>query len=603
MQKHKPYILVIIIVLLCIFGLQANAKTEPDTVADRILADMRQYFNTDNREALYKATGEYRTHALEMGNTRNYYKGWETEILYDVNFNRFYQAMKKTQQMSDMMRKRDDRDFFYSATHLIGIIHSIQGNNKQAKTFFEKALREASEVDSVHLISIYMDLANVEMEFNQKEALMHIDKALNLIDREKMPYQYSDAMAFKTIIAFVKHDWPLVNKCFKLYTDIAKKDSALFSTTYLRYATVAKRTAEGKYAEAIAEANKMMNIDKYKFKLLIYEAAGDTANAYMAQKEYITAKDSITQFIQSEELQSAAHDLEVASSISEARKTKAINIIFTICIIGALIIICILLYNAKKRKHYAKTLEEKNKELEVARFEAEKAENMKMTIMKNMSHEIRSPLNVISGFAQVIGNKEFEMTESVREDLAKMVQKSTDSITKILNELLDISDNRTRYSKVTHYPERINDICEEAARRCRKLIENDVIVSVVSELPDDFTISTNKAELLKAMDCVLDNAVKFTDEGTITIGCRLIEKENDKKVEISISDTGCGIEEGEEELIFDHFYKTDKYKDGIGLGLPLARRITYHLNGRLTVDTKYKKGARFVFALPTENKE
>lgn len=597
MQKHRLTFITIIIGFLCVIGtLPGRASTQSDTTAARILDDMRQYFNSSNKEALYKATAEYRTHALEVGNTRNYYKGWETEILYDVNFNRFYQAMKKTQKMSETMRKRNDQEYFFNATYLIGIIHSLQGNNKQARIFFEKALKEAAKVDSSQLISIYTDLANVEMEFNPDKALEHIGKALEMIDRKTMPYQYSDAMAFKTIIAFVKKDWNLVKECYNKYINVQKTDSAFFSQTYMRYANVSVLTAEKKYDEAVAEAEKMTNIDKFKFKLLIYEAAGDIANAFKAQKEYIIAKDSITQYIQSVELQSAAHDLEVTTSISEARKAKAINIIFTICIIGASIIIFILLYNARRRKHYAKKLEEKNKELEVAKLEADKAEHMKLTIMKNMSHEIRSPLNVISGFAQVIGNKEFEMTESVREDLARMVQKSTDSITKILNELLDISDTRQKYDTVKYSRESLKSICEEAAVRCRKQIENGVEVNVVSEVADDFMINTNKSELAKALDCLLDNAVKFTDEGTITIGCYHDSAKG--MVKIVVTDTGCGIEEGEEELIFNHFYKTDKHKDGIGLGLPLARRIIYHLNGRVYIDDKYTKGARFIISLP-----
>jgi signal transduction histidine kinase len=405
-------------------------------------------------------------------------------------------------------------------------------------------------------------------------------------------------MAFKTIIAFVKKDWDLVNQCYDKYIDVEKTDSAMFSMTYYRYATLGKLAADGKYAEAAEMANEMTNIDKYKFLMLVYEAAGDTAKAYLAQKDYITVKDSITQNIRMEELQGAAHDLEVASHISETRKTKAINIILCIVFIGAGCIISVLVFHSRKRKQYTKELEQKNKELTEARIEAEKAEDLKLSIMKNMSHEIRSPLNVISGFAQVIGNSEFQMTESLRAELAGMVQKSTDSITNILNELLDISDNGAKYGKVKYNQENLLAICHEAAEKCRKKVVPGIEVNVTSALPDDFMFTTNREELLKAMECILDNARKFTETGSITIESRMAD--NGKQLEISITDTGCGIEEGEEDLIFDHFYKSDKHKEGIGLGLTLARRIIYHLNGNLTLDTSYKNGARFLITLPME---
>lgn len=587
-----------IFLLLCNICVVANSNAQVDTTAERIFADMRKYFNTDQQTELYNAADEFRTHALKVGNIGNYYKGWETEVSYDINFNRFYQAMKKTQRMSYEMRQRNDKEYFFNATHLIGIIHSIQGNNKEAIKAFKKALTEADVTDSTKMMSIYIDLANVEMEHNQTLSLEYADKALSLIDREKMPYQYSDAMAFKTIIAFVKKDWDLVNQCYEKYIDVQKTDSAMFSMTYYRYATLGKLAADGKYAEAAEMANEMTNIDKYKFLMLVYEAAGDTAKAYLAQKDYITVKDSITQNIRMEELQGAAHDLEVASHISETRKTKAINIILCIVFIGAGCIISVLVFHSRKRKQYTKELEQKNKELTEARIEAEKAEDLKLSIMKNMSHEIRSPLNVISGFAQVIGNSEFQMTESLRAKLAGMVQKSTDSITNILNELLDISDNGAKYGKVKYNEENLLAICHEAAEKCRKKVVPGIEVSVASALPDDFMFTTNREELLKAMECILDNARKFTETGSITIESR--KADNGKQLEISITDTGCGIEEGEEDLIFDHFYKSDKHKEGIGLGLTLARRIIYHLNGNLTLDTNYKNGARFLITLPME---
>lgn len=587
-----------IFLLLCNICVVANSNAQVDTTAERIFADMRKYFNTDQQTELYNAADEFRTHALKVGNIGNYYKGWETEVLYDINFNRFYQAMKKTQRMSYEMRQRNDKEYFFNATHLIGIIHSIQGNNKEAIKAFKKALTEADVTDSTKMMSIYIDLANVEMEHNQTLSLEYADKALSLIDREKMPYQYSDAMAFKTIIAFVKKDWDLVNQCYEKYIDVQKTDSAMFSMTYYRYATLGKLAADGKYAEAAEMANEMTNIDKYKFLMLVYEAAGDTAKAYLAQKDYITVKDSITQNIRMEELQGAAHDLEVASHISETRKTKAINIILCIVFIGAGCIISVLVFHYRKRKQYTKELEQKNKELTEARIEAEKAEDLKLSIMKNMSHEIRSPLNVISGFAQVIGNSEFQMTESLRAELAGMVQKSTDSITNILNELLDISDNGAKYGKVKYNEENLLAICHEAAEKCRKKVVPGIEVNVTSALPDDFMYTTNREELLKAMECILDNARKFTETGTIAIDSRKVD--NGNQLEISITDTGCGIEEGEEDLIFDHFYKSDKHKEGIGLGLTLARRIIYHLNGNLTLDTSYKNGARFLITLPME---
>lgn len=588
--------LALTIILLCTLCIsassQANATT--DTTTARILADMRKYFNSTNREALYQSANEYRVHALEVGNVRNYYKGWETEILYDVNFNRFYQAMKKTKRMSEEMRERGDREYYYNATHLIGIIHSLKGNKTLAEESFRQALVEASKYDSLQIISIYMDLANVTMEDKPEEAMEYIDAAVNIAEDKELLYQYSDAMAFKMIVAFVMHDWKMVKQCHKLYTDVEKTDSTQFSRTYFNYATIAQLTADGNYEKAIDVADRLTNIDKYKFKLLVYEAAGDTAAAYREQKEYIIVKDSITQYIQSTDLQNAAHDLAISNALSDARKNKAINIILGIIIVGSICIIAILIYISRKRKQYVNSLKQKNEELTIAQDKAEEAEKMKLSIMKNMSHEIRSPLNVISGFAQIIGNPEFQMPEAVRTDIAGMVKKSTESIVKILNELLDISDNSTNTDQSNYDVINVKDFCRKATENCQKAIENDVKVVFNDQLKENVNIHTDKEKLHKAFECLLENARKFTDEGTISIDCY----KKDNKVEISVSDTGCGISQDEQEKIFDHFYKGDKYKEGIGLGLPLAKRIINQLNGEVWLDSNYKEGTRFIISLP-----
>ena len=111
-------------------------------------------------------------------------------------------------------------------------------------------------------------------------------------------------------------------------------------------------------------------------------------------------------------------------------------------------------------------------------------------------------------------------------------------------------------------------------------------------------IKTNKEEVQKALECLLNNACKFTENGTITV--RSSHNKATQQVEISVTDNGKGIPEEDREKIFNHFYKIDNYKDGIGLGLPLARRIARQLGGDVTLDTNYTEGARFIISLPLD---
>ena len=109
---------------------------------------------------------------------------------------------------------------------------------------------------------------------------------------------------------------------------------------------------------------------------------------------------------------------------------------------------------------------------------------------------------------------------------------------------------------------------------------------------------TNRREVEKILNHLLDNAFKFTREGDVTLRCYLNELE--QMVCFSVTDTGCGVKEGEEEKIFENFYKVDVYKEGVGLGLPLSRRVARQLGGSVELDSTHKPGSCFILKLPLE---
>ena len=98
----------------------------------------------------------------------------------------------------------------------------------------------------------------------------------------------------------------------------------------------------------------------------------------------------------------------------------------------------------------------------------------------------------------------------------------------------------------------------------------------------------------------MDNAIKFTPEGGIITLRSYQHKLNHNMICLSVTDTGCGIKDGDEEKIFEHFYKSNIYKEGVGLGLSVARRVARQLGGDVILDTRYKEGSRFILQLPKE---
>jgi len=246
---------------------------------------------------------------------------------------------------------------------------------------------------------------------------------------------------------------------------------------------------------------------------------------------------------------------------------------------------------------YIENLRIKNEELLEANERAMVAESMKTAFIQNMTHQIRTPLNHVTGFAQVIhaGYKDIP-PEEMQEMLDGMVQ-STQTITTILNQLIDISelDSNLKIEK----SDVVNpaDLCLEALQLIKPKYPQTVRMDMESDLPDDFSMKTNHAWVLKVFHALLDNANKFTREGSIVISCRLRDS---KTVEFAVTDTGCGIPKDQRENIFSKFVKLDEFADGIGIGLSLCRNITQLMGGDIVLDLDYTNGSRFVVTLPVE---
>lgn len=594
--RRQIFVTTLLMIVSVPVNLLASTQSN-DTLSQHVLNEVRKYFNSDNEGAFYIAAQRYREHHLQNGDQHLYFQGWMHEVLYDVNHNHFYRALRKTNLMHNDMRQRHAEKEYYNATHLRGIIYSLLGNMELARQYFERAMEEVDHSQPTNLISLYMDLANIEMDTKPEEAMKHLDCAISIIKANGGRYEYSDAIGFKAIIAYAMRDWNTVNKSYQEYMRLKETLGNDFSTTYYNYVKICKNVADRHYGEAIRLTNLLTNsTDQYKFQTEIYELAGDTAKAFIAQKQYTAVKDSVNNVIMSEEMVGSANDIAVIERQNEECSERSERMKWGM--LALVPVACLMPFAACKinRRKYTRKLQQQNKELLIARDKAKEAERMKIKFIQNMSHEVRTPLNIISGFAQVISEPNNNITEEERAEIAARIANSTNNIVNIINEILDISGKES-----IHYIDK-NDMmyCNEVARKVLdQFVDNEEgnEVRFESDLKDSYKIKTNKQEVEKILGNLLKNACKFTEKGIVTVNCHLDEMENDM-VCFSITDTGKGIKEGEEEKIFEHFYKVDAYKEGVGLGLPLARRVARQLGGDVVLDTSYKEGSRFILKLP-----
>ena len=240
-------------------------------------------------------------------------------------------------------------------------------------------------------------------------------------------------------------------------------------------------------------------------------------------------------------------------------------------------------------------LEEAYKQLEVANAHAQEASRVKTAFLQQISHEIRTPINLLSGFAQLLTTPGMELDEKSREEINEGVVKNTSRITGLISKILDLSDLISNPSLENKDSLTLGQIAAEAADasgiRNNKDIHFDIMMA---DGVKDQTIVTNRKAVTRILGLLLENANKFTEKGMVSL--RVVPKQS--FVYFLVEDTGIGIPAEEAEHIFEHFVQLDDYQEGTGIGLSLARSLGRRLGGDVVLDTSYTFGARFIFSLP-----
>ena len=241
-------------------------------------------------------------------------------------------------------------------------------------------------------------------------------------------------------------------------------------------------------------------------------------------------------------------------------------------------------------------MEQHNQELIQANQLVHEADKRKTAFVQDMAHQIRTPLNIINGFTQVFSDIFNNIPEDELMDITSRMKSSAKAITRITRMLIASSNSDSQHTtERTTFP--CNALCQEAVSSVILRNPDTVSIAIETSVDDTFTIHTDRQALLSILDELLDNANKFTSEGTITLGCR---KMDNNTIMFTVSDTGPGIDPSDHDRIFTQFTKLDSFTEGIGLGLFLSRHTVHLLGGDLTLDDTYHSGTRFRIILPTK---
>jgi len=246
------------------------------------------------------------------------------------------------------------------------------------------------------------------------------------------------------------------------------------------------------------------------------------------------------------------------------------------------------------------TLKRVHEDLIKANVEAEASSRLKSSFLANISHEIRTPLNSVVGFANLLLAN--DITNEVKEEYIEHINHNSEKLLQIIGDIIDLSRLESSQIEITYEEASVNSIVNEIIDDARKIIrrnEKSITVNVMNMLEENSDlIFTDRIWLKRVLNHLMDNAVKFTLEGSIKL---TYTRENENLV-FSVRDTGIGINKENLDHIFEEFRQEigghHRPFEGLGVGLTLAKEVIERMGGKIFVQSEKGVGSEFSFSIP-----
>ena len=551
----------------------------------------------------------------------NYYRTWQLKANAMSAMGKLQQSLHETQRMLDDAKTRNNKLGRAMAYKQIGVIYL---NMKQTEPAVE-ALKHYAELmkdeedDFSSLSSIYYRMAKA---YDYDKAY---DKELQLTG-EWLEFLHSKVGKIKV---------PEVRECW--HACYLARAAAFIGMNKFEDAGLALDTAEH-HARLINRALSFHHY--YKMQARYYLAKGDAVKALLYTDSVsmtTNERDDHIEEVRAQAMMMLGQGVEAAQiyqrlyhekdslfgrdarqhldelntlfQVDELKtEQQRVRLLYTLITASSIVLALLLLLYYGWRS--AIRQKKANEELRVANERAKASSKMKSEFIRNITHEIRTPLNIVSGFTQILTAQDISLPDEEKKDIQERVTENTDRITNLVDRMLELSDASSEALIERNDQTNVVDIVSQAIDHSRIAFHTQPGRSTMDGMPqrfkrDDSTVvfevsqiqmihlRTNKIYAIRALAQLLENAMKFTREGSITLSMTY----TDSKIQFIVEDTGIGIPAQETEHIFEEFVQLDPFVDGTGIGLTVARSMAQRMGGDLWLDTSYKGGARFILEL------
>lgn len=565
------------------------------------------YYYTGNFDSVKVWVARTQQFTREHNQLTHYYFVWTRLITYYTKYSKYTLAQYELERFRDQAIRDDYKPAIAEAYKQLGHIYRTKSLYDTAIDSYLKAIEVAGpnglkEVDVSYLYTQLGEMYTLQKKYDQADEALRMAEKTILLPEHIWRVKIARANRYANEGEF--------SRARELLREIREGNNGYISENKIEEIEIAIYRGSGELNKALAIVNRRLaayetpqdsTSDTHYFYIpmlgtrasINYELGNYKASAEdlshqiaLTQEKYEhNNRETLNEFATLFDVERHDREKVEAQQLAQAERLRRARIFE----IGLAVIL--LLATA-----FIVILTRLNRRLAHAKCAAEEANRMKSHFIRNITHEINTPLNSIVGFAELAATTADDDPE--RSVYIDIIWENSGNLQKLVSDVLYIADLESSDNPPATAPVEINACCLECIHN---LAKSERQQAEIQFLPgrEAFRLRTSELLLSKALTELLRNAVRFTDPAKgVTLSYDL--SEDGRSITFAITDFGPGVPEGEHEHIFERFVKLDTFTQGLGLGLSVSRLIARALGGDVRLDTGHVSGARFLLTIPVK---